>query len=205
MAAKNDNAFSGGTTKDVQVVSQADLTKLTSQVQKKLESQATDDIKKKISGDQEVLPTFISESFTKKSFSHDAGDQANEVALTAVIDYKGVSYKKSDMTQFVNKKLGGGKLTVNSDQLTVEGKSLKQKGDDVTGQLVIKAGLIPQIDEKALAKTLAGKSKSKALEITNAIPQLEHSSISIFPPLPLLPEILPFSSGKIKIVINKNG
>jgi hypothetical protein len=205
MAAKNDNAFSGGTTKDVQVVSQSDLNKLTSQVSKKLQTQAAEEIKKKASGDQDVLPTFISETYTKKSFSHDVGDQANEVALTAIIDYKGISYKKSDMEDFVSKKLGEGKLKVNSDQLTVAGKDLKQKGSNVSGQLVIKAGLIPEINEKELANKIKGKSKSQALEITQEIPQLQNASISIFPPLPFLPEILPFSSGKIKVVVHKNG
>jgi hypothetical protein len=109
------------------------------------------------------------------------------------------------MVAFASKKLGGSDLAVNSDQLDVSASNLKEKGDSVSAKLNIKAGLIPQIDTAKLSQQLKGKSEDQALNLVNNIPQMEHASISIFPPIPLLPKLLPFSSGKIKIVVNKNG
>lgn len=206
VAAKNDNAFSGGTTKNVQVVAQADLDKLAGDLTKQLETNAKSDINKKNIGDTEVLPNFISETFSKKSYSQKLDDEATDVALTATISYEGISYKKSDIESFATKKLGGSNnLTVNNDQISLSASGLKQKGNDVTGNLTIKAGLIPQIDTNSLAGQIKGKSLDQATNILNNIPQLEHASITIFPPIPLLPNLVPFSSGKIKIVVNKNG
>lgn len=205
VAAKNDNAFAGGTTKNIQVVAQADLDKLSKTIVTQLENTAKGDMAKKVSSDSQVLPNFISETFDKKSFSGAVGDQANDVSITTSISYKGVSYKKSDMEAFAAKKLGGGDLTVNNDQLSVSAQSLKESAGVVSGKLTIKAGLIPQIDPSQLAQNLKGKSLDQALNQINSIPQIEHVSVNIFPPIPLLPKLLPFSSGKIKIVINKNG
>jgi len=205
VAAKNDNAFSGGTTKNIQVVAQADLDKLSKTILTQLEDDAKGNMAKKVSSDSQFLPNFVSETFDKKSFSAQVGDQANDVSITASISYKGVAFKKSDMEAFAAKKLGGGELTVNNDQLSVSAQSLKESGGDVSGKLTIKAGLIPQIDQTKLANQIKGKSFDQALNQINSIPQMEHSSITIFPPIPLLPKLLPFSPGKIKIIINKNG
>lgn len=207
VAAKNDSAFSGGTVKNIQVIAKADQDKLATGLQKQLESEAKDDIKKKATRDSIVLPNFISVSFDHKSFSKKIGDEGSDVTLTATISYKGISYKRDEINSFVTDKLKSesDKLTVNPDSIVVSATSIKQKDKNATAKLNIKAGLIPQIDEKGLANQLKGRSVGDAKTKLQTIPQVDNVDINIFPPIPLLPNLLPFSSGKIKFVINKNG
>ncbi|MBI4097872.1 MAG: baseplate J/gp47 family protein [Candidatus Levybacteria bacterium] len=207
IAAKNDKPFAGGTKKEVKVVSKKDQDKLVSDLQKQLESEAKEDIKKKAEGGSVVLPNFISVEFDKKSFSKDVDDEANEVSLTATINYKGVSYKNEDILAFAKDKLEGsnGNLKVDEESIEASATDLKEKGKEASAKLKIKARLVPKLDEKELAKEVSGKSRSDAIEILNKIDEVSGVDIKVFPPIPLLPDRLPFSSGKIKIVINKNG
>lgn len=207
IAAKNDKPFAGGTKKEVKVVSKKDHDKLSSDLQKQLEGEAKNDIQKKAKGDSVVLPNFISVEFDKKSFSKDVDDEATEVSLTATISYKGVSYKNSDIIAFAKDKLVNTNTKLEVDEKSIEASAtdLKQKGDNASAKLKIKASLVPKIDEKELAKEIKGKSIKDATEKLNQIDEVNRVDIKMFPPIPFLPDLLPFSSGKIKIVINKNG
>ncbi len=207
VAAKNDKAFSGGTKKEVKVVAKKDQDKLVSDLQKQLEGEAKADIQKKAESGAIVLPNFISVDFNKKSFSKDIDDEATEVSLTTTINYKGVSYKKSDILSFAKKKLeeGDSKLEVDEESVEASATDLKEEGNNASAKLTIKANLVPKLDLGEIAGALKGKSTKDAVEILNQINEVSGVNIKIFPPIPLLPDRLPFSSGKIKIVVNKNG
>ncbi|MDP3726748.1 MAG: baseplate J/gp47 family protein, partial [bacterium] len=81
--AKNDVAFSGGTKKEVTVVSKDDINKLTEEIIKNLTEKAKDETARKISSEKSVLPIFLSTTLTKKDFSKDAGDEASSLTLKA--------------------------------------------------------------------------------------------------------------------------
>lgn len=206
VAAKNDNAFSGGTKKDIKVVAQADLDKLANDIKKNLEIQAKDEIQKKATGNSIVLPNFISESFDKKSFSKEVGDEAGEVSITAVVVYDGVSYQRPEIISFAQEKLKkdvSKDLTIDEGSLDISASGLKKKDDLATAKITIKADLVPKVDEKEFAKKVAGKSSADASSLLHDLPQVTDVKVNIFPNL--FPQSLPFSSGKIKIVVSKNG
>ena len=208
IAAKNDEAFSGGTKKDVKVVAKEDADKLTKELQKRLEADAKEDIKKKASGDSVVLPNFISVTFDRKTFSKKVNEEADEVNLTAAISFQGILYKKSELVAYAKDKLEENidpDMKIDEDKVEAEATGIKKDGDKTTAKVKIKAGLIPKVDEEELAKKIAGKSIEDATSELNQIPEVKNVNINVFLNLPFLPKNLPFSSGKIKIVVNKNG
>ncbi|MDZ4228451.1 MAG: baseplate J/gp47 family protein, partial [Candidatus Levybacteria bacterium] len=77
IAAKNDNPLEGGTKKEVTVISAADQTKLENDLPKQLESKAMDNLKNIIGKDKVLLPTFISNSLSKKSINVKVGEEAS--------------------------------------------------------------------------------------------------------------------------------
>ena len=208
IAAKNDEAFSGGTKKDVKVVAKADADKLTKEIQKKLENEAKKDILKKASAESVVLPNFISVTFERKTFSKKVDEEADEVSLTAAISFTGISYKKSELIAFAKDKLKENidpEMTIDEDKIEVEATDIKKDGNKTTAKVKIKAGLIPKVEEKELAEKIAGKSRIDATGILSDIPEVKNVDISVFLNLPFLPKNLPFSPEKIKIMVNKNG
>lgn len=206
VAAKNDKAFSGGTKKEVKVVAKKDQDKLAAELQKDLESEAKDQIQKEAKSGSIVLPNFISVEFDKKTFNKDVDDEATEISLTGTISYRGVSYKEEDILNFAKEKLEtGSDLVVDKDSIEASAENLKAKGSNATGKLTLKANLVPKIDSKELANEIKGKSTKDAIEKLNEIDEINKVDIKIFPPIPFLPERIPFSSGKIKIQTEKNG
>lgn len=208
IAAKNDEAFSGGTKKEIKVVSRSDVDKLTKDLQKQLEAQAKVDILKKAKSDSVTLPNFISITFDRKSFNKDVDEEANELSLTARVSFLGISYKKSELISYAKDKLKENVeegMTIDEDRIDVQASDIKKDKTKTSAKIKIKAGLIPLINEKDLANQIAGKSIEDAVKKLSEIPEVNNVKIKVFLNPPLLPKNLPFSSSKIKIVVNKNG
>ena len=208
VAAKNDDAFSGGTTKNVSVVAKADIDKLTKQLTSDLEKKAREELSKQVTSDSVLLPVFSSEDFSKKSFSKDADDEAQQVSLTAEIEFTGIIYSKKDLISFAKdsfQKELGPNLIIDEKNLSLDVKDFEKTDDGVSGTMEITAILLPKIDEKSLASEIAGKSLSDAQRRLEGLPKVETVEIRISPSIPFLPKRLPISSGKIKFIIEKNG
>ena len=207
VAAKNDNAFSGGTSKDITVVSQADLDKLTSDTTSTLQGKAKQDIGGKITSDEILLPQFVSTSFDTKSFSQKVGDQVSSVNLTATISFKYITYSKDDLAKFAQNLFGSGdNLVINKDATTADASNLKiDSNNHTTATLNISTSLIPNLNSGDISKAIAGKSFNDAQDYVSKISQVNNVSISLSPNPIFLPKILPSSPSKIKIVVNTNG
>lgn len=207
MAAKNDSAFSGGTKKDVTVVSDDDIKKLEDKLPKELESKGVNDLSKKISGDEVLLPVLISEKLVKKDLSKKVNDEASKVTLTGTVEYKGISYKKSDLVDFANGVL---KNEISKDEvidpnsLKTDVGEIKQDKDKVSAQVSIKGFVVPKIDEKEAIKKITGKSFSNTKDILIKYPQVSSVQINLSLSLPFLPKMLPFSSNNIRITAKTN-
>jgi len=205
LVAKNDNAFSGGTSKEVRVVSKEDVAKLLTDLPKKLEEKAKADIVGKLSGDKTMLPNFISESVDKKDFDKDVGDEASKVTLTGTVTYQGVSYSKNDNVTLALNLFDSKDITINKDNLNVVIKDIKAQDEEVAANLNIQALLLPKIDDGTLTKQIAGQTKEKAESILSGLTHVSSVTISINPNIPFVTKNLPRNSKNIKIVIKLNG
>ncbi|HBB76747.1 MAG: hypothetical protein A2186_01115 [Candidatus Levybacteria bacterium RIFOXYA1_FULL_41_10] len=205
IAAKNDNPFSGGTKKDLIVVSQKDIDKLLKELPKTLEGKARKDIQTEVSEDEELLSVFVTTKFERKTFSKDVDDEATQVALTAVIQFQGIAYKTADLLKFAKANLEEDideKLTINEDDIEIGVKNIKTAaGGDVSANLDVTANLVPKIQEKDLINELSGKPYGDARKILEKLPNVSSVEISQSPPIPLLPKFLPRSGKNIKLVI----
>ena len=201
IAAKNDDAFSGGTKKEITVVSKDDIAKLTEELPKSLEQKARNDLSKKITEDKVLLPNFIGRTVSGKNFSKDIGDEVSQVSLKAVVEFEGISYAKKDLISFADaliKNKTSADLIIDPENLKVEVKNIKQNDNkDVSANLDIGASLKPKTDEKKLKKDLAGKSFKNAEDLVMKMSQVSDVQISLN--IPFLPKRLPLLSGSIKI------
>lgn len=206
--AKNDVAFSGGTKKEVTVVSKDDINKLTEEIIKKLEQKAKDEIASKISKEQAVLPLFLSQTVTKKEFSKDALEEASSLTLKAEVAYQGISYKKDDLNRIAAALLQNGlkDKTIAQEGISYEVKELKQKNDkEVLATLKIKASLLPKLNNEEIARQIKGKTFEEAEDFLMKLPQAADVRISLNPGLPFLPKILPRNSKNITFVVKSSG
>ncbi|MBI2442287.1 MAG: baseplate J/gp47 family protein, partial [Candidatus Levybacteria bacterium] len=206
LAAKNDAAFSGGTKKNVTVVAKADIDKLTAALPKSLEEKARNQLSKKLSSSETLLTMIPDFKPSKKDFSADVGDEAKTVTLTSSVTYEGAYYDNADLLAFtksVIKEKFDPNLTVQEKDIQNTIKNVKEKDDGTfTATLTMKARLLPKIEKKKLQKELSGKSFTNAKQLLRRYPQVEDVSITLFPPIPFLPEILPRKGENIDISVS---
>lgn len=205
VAAKNDNAFSGGSSKKVNVVSDADIQKLLSDLPKSLEQKAQNDINSKVSGDQIILPQFIDETVQSKSFDKKSGDQADQVTLKGTVNFEAIAYNKQDLLSLAQTLFDTSSVILSKNNLTADAKNIVvEKNKDVTADLNIKAKILPAIDTVSLAKQIAGDPVQKAKNTLLNLNQVASVIINIKPAIFFLPQNLPQDYKKITITVTSN-
>jgi uncharacterized protein (UPF0333 family) len=204
VAAKNDNAFSGGSKKTVTVVSADDVQKLLTSLPKQLEGKAKTDIGPKVTGDNVLLNNFVSENVDESSdsFDHKAGDQANSVTLKGTVNFQALTYNSNDMLKLAQSLFGSNDTQVSQSNLSVTANNIGlNKDNSVSADLQISAGLVPKLDSVSTAKQIAGLSITKARNLLSNIPQVQNVGIALNPNLPFLSQNLPGNPNDITIQI----
>ena len=202
VAAKNDNAFSGGTKQTITIVSSQDIDNLLTALPKNLEQKARSDLSQKTTSGNTIIPQFITETVTNKHYSKNEGDQASSVTLTGTVNFEAISYNNSDM-QTLADKLFSSSGDFSAQNLNVTAKNIKSgTNNDITADLTIGADILPKVDIESLRKEVAGSSVLKATNILMNIPEAQSVNISFNPSIPLLPKNLPSNPNKIFIIVN---
>ncbi len=205
LVAKNDNPFSGGTKKEITVVSAKDIDKLEEDLPKQLEKKAQEDLGKKLDKKKILLPVFITSSLTKKTMDAKIGDGVNKLTLKGSVEYKGISYNKNDLIVFSKPLLekalpADQKIDFNNIRASV--KDVKQENDgQINATLIIKALLLPKMDEQKLRKEIKGDSFTKTEDLLYKISQVSNVDIVLSPNIPFLPKKLPIFENNIKIIM----
>ncbi|MDO8460935.1 MAG: hypothetical protein Q7S38_00670 [bacterium] len=205
--AKNDTAFSGGSKKEVVVVSKDDLAKLKTQLPKDLEKKAKETLDKELSQNSAILPVFIKTTLTKTEFDKKEGEETKDVTLKGTVAYQTVSYKKSDFEEFTNDLLKRDlrDMTFDKNKIAYELKNAKLKDkNNLSATIFIKAFLIPNIDNQQLKDSISGKSFDNTREILGKLPQVSGVDILLTPNLPFLPALLPRLSQNITLILETN-
>ncbi len=201
-SAHNDRAFSGGTTREVQVASEKDRGDLLKSLQKDLENKAKAEAKNKINVEtQDILNTFISIKVIEKKFSADANEEAKKLSLALTIECKTYAYKKEDAKKILEKILSskipsGYFLDQNSIKLILQKAVEADDGYNLTFGYEVRA--IPKINLKETASRIKGSyipGLGKYLNDTN----IKDYQVNVWPKLPGIFYTMPHREENIKI------
>lgn len=202
--AKAEGNFSGGTSKDVTVVSDADQKKLLASLASNLRRQAQQKLQEKLP-DKKILEEALSEDIIKKSYSKNINDQASEFSLNLTAKYKGTAFEEKDLRLIVSKLVDtqipqGFELNLSETETQADVSKLEKDGKLIF-LARFKAKLMPKIDGEEIKKKIRGKSLT---EVSNELKQIENilgSEITIKPGLPPLLQRIPILTRNIKIEV----
>lgn len=202
--AKAEGNFSGGTSKDVTVVSDADQKKLLASLASNLRRQAQQKLQEKLP-DKKILEEALSEEIIRKSYSKNINDQALEFSLNLTAKYKGTAFEEKDLRLIVSKMVDtqipqGFELNLSETETQADVSKLEKDG-----RLIFlarfKAKLMPKIDSEEIKKKIRGKSLT---EVSAELKQMENvlgSEITIRPKLPAPLQRIPLLTRNIKIEV----
>ena len=204
--SKNDSAFSGGTKKEVTVVSQDDLDELVESLVKKLEKDALSKVDSGVADNEGIFPKAFSYEIVERDFNKKEGDEAGSVGITATIKYSIGRYLKEDLRKVAETLSRGeipGTYVIREGDSTVNISDIKVNQKDKSAAAVLKVNAVysPKIDDQKLAQALKGKSEAYANEQIRSIAGVKDVVINFRNRLPLLPRVLPNNSKNITIEI----
>ncbi len=205
LAARNDNAFSGGTTKNVTVVSKSDLDKLRTDILKKGQAEAQSKLAEEAESGETVLPVVSSPSLENATFDKKEGDEATKVTLKGNVVYQGLAYSNDDLKEYG--------LTVlkaqYADDVTFDEKSVKGSVEDVSledpktaeASVTVEGGQLPEMDTNDIIKNVKDQSLGQARETISNLPQVTKTDITFSPPIFIIPDLFPRLPNQINVEI----
>ncbi len=202
--AINDEAFTGGTKKQVRTVSKSDIENLTkkanAQAQKHLESK----ILPKINNNHELLKQLSQIKLAGSNFSYFLGEEADALELKTKANITYFLLGKDDLLKEfmkdLDKKIKKG-YKVKKENIVYKIEDVKEEGKVYTIETEIKARASQEVKEEDLLKKIAGKSEAKVEELIRE----EYKSkidFKISNPLPFLKNRFPLRKGNIQLKIS---
>ncbi len=165
VALTNDK-FTGGSSRNIQVVSDADQKKLGDTLYAQLKQKALAAFNKESNANEHVI---LSDkvTVTKKQYSDDIGKEVKSFTLTMTVTATAIVYTNDDIAAFATQKLASqipAGSVLKSDRTLVEVSGQQAVSDTKTiVKATISSVIIPGFDSSQIAKVLAGKSREEAM------------------------------------------
>lgn len=204
LAAKAEGNFSGGTSKDVTVVSNEDTQRLLARLSSELRQQVQQKLQDKFP-DKKILQEALSENIVKKSYNKNINDAASEFSLTMTVRYKGTAFEDKDLKLIVSKLVttqvpDGFELDLAQTETQADVSKLEKNGKLVF-LARFKAKLIPKVDKDKVRSKIKFKTFAEVESILKGMDNILGSEIKMTPNLPKILERLPILSKNIKIEV----
>lgn len=205
LAARNDSAFSGGTKKNVTVVSKNDLEKLRKEAIASVEGDAKEKLLSEAKTNETVLPVVGEATLENVKFDKKEGDEASKVTMTANVVFIGMAYSNDELKDFAetivkNEYAEDITIAENSVKTTVKDAEMED-GKTVRSSLAIEAGLLPQIDTQEVTEKIQDKSLGQARETLSNLPQVAKTDIAFSPPIFIIPDLFPRLPNQISVEV----
>lgn len=166
--ARNDAALTGGTSREVTVVTRADYDALTKVLTDDLVAQAKKDLATAIGGGQKLIDATVKTTVGEKVFAQELDQEAKELNGKLTVVVSGIAYRDDDITTFLTESAAssipaGYTLSPARTEIVVTDTIVKKDGKIVMSARLTSVAL-PTIDTQGIAAGVAGKKLDAATE-----------------------------------------
>lgn len=177
--------FTGGSSREVRVVSQKDREELQAALLQELAKQAEAAFQEDSTDGKYVVGTGTSE-ISSSEFDAKVGDEANNLKLQLTATFEGVEYAAEDLKPLARAVLADqipdGFHLVDEDPniLSVPAQEASSSGQ-VKLDAQVSAQAVPEVNYEEWKQEVRGKSKSTALALLAARPEVQHVELAFQP------------------------
>ncbi|MGD8744083.1 MAG: baseplate J/gp47 family protein [Candidatus Woesebacteria bacterium] len=186
--AKNDNSFSGGSSRQISAVSEEDQEVLIEELEEELESKGKQELIDKLDESFVLIEESLEATTSSRVFSNKVGDEASNLKLTLTREISAVSVSKDLLTQYSRDKLEDKVpegFVLRSEQIEVDFDFNGRTASGYSLDARITANLLPNIDPDGLAEEIAGKYPEIAQDYLNGnVPSFVRAQVNLNPRLP---------------------
>lgn len=205
LQAKNDAAFSGGTSRDISAVSQEDQDTLLEDLTNELLENAKEKLKEEEGDDTVFIPESVVSTVTSKTFSNKVGDEASTLKLSLEMEAKGITVDKESLYELareaLKEKTPSG-FALRDEQLTFRFELVEESDGVYDMELTVGANLLPELKLDEIKKNISGRTPTVAENYLRSIPGFSRAEIKIKPALPGRLKVLPRMGKNIEITIS---
>jgi hypothetical protein len=203
--AKNESAFSGGSSKEISAISQEDMDDLLGELEDELKARAINEIKKDLDPDKFFIEDSLVVSSSAKNYNGKVGDEATTLRLGLTVDAQAVMIETGQLIEIakdvLRSKVPDG-FILRDDQIDVDFEFDRKSGDKYEFSARVRANLLPSVDPKEIAKKITGMYPVLAEDyFVNEIPGYSRAEIKIKPSLPGKLYTLPRIAKNIEVEI----
>jgi len=186
--AKNDSAFSGGTSRQIQAVSEEDQKTLLADLETSLEKEAREKLVAQLSLEQKLIEESIANQVVNKDYDHQIGDETENLELTLKLKSSALVYTEQELRDLVEDKIlesitEGFNYQPEETEFSFDLEKVNEDGS-VTVKSHLEAKLTPQLDLEQIKKNLAGKYIVIGRAYLNNLPKVTGFEEKIIPRLP---------------------
>lgn len=202
--AKNETAFTGGSSRQVAAVSKQDLSDLKSQLFEQLKNESKEKLaNQQLSTDENLVDNSINFEIQSEEYAGEEGDVADQVQLDLSLKATALAYSQPQLDELVTSQISS--QIPSGYQIQGQPQTQLSINTDDLKQLVITvdvtATLLPDFDIENIRREITGKSPAQAKNIISQLPNISEVSMSFTPRLPPPLLSLPHQSKNIRITV----
>lgn len=185
--ARNDSALSGGTSRQIQVVTKQDQEKILAAVQKELEQKAASDLKSQLNPQEKLIEESLKSTIVEKNFDKKIDEEANTIKLSLKLKVESLSFSENDFKELINDEIQKSVPTnfeYDSGQTETSFQLQGSSQGIFTFIASFKANLKPKFDVEEIKKNLVGKKPILGETYLGNLPNVQTFEIKISPRLP---------------------
>lgn len=202
---KNEEALSGGNSKEIQVVDAADKSGLVKSLTAELLDKAKAQVESSNSPTQGYYVSSKGVEVVSEDYSDKVGEGATSLRATLELKVKVYRYNKADIATLVGTalvdKIPSG-YTQAGNTPSVDLSSSEDKDGNIETSAKVTIGLIPTVNQANLADQLKGKNGNQVQTVLSSFPGLSGADVKITPLwLPPRLKSMPRNTKNIKITV----
>lgn len=204
LEAKNENTFTGGSSREVSVVSEDDQASLEEELTGEIVDTAIEKIQSDLSSDLMLIKDSVKTEIIKKEFDKKVGDEGGTLKLDLELKVSVLTIKSEDLAKLAEEVLKGKVsegYTLKSNQIKYEFDYKEGEGAKHLLDVKLSANLLPKVDTNEIKKNITGKYSAVASTYLTDVKGFKKAQIEITPKLPGRLNTLPRLSQNISIEV----
>jgi len=206
--AYNTKSFSGGSSREIRVVSEEDREKLLTSLSNKLIKEGKEKLLTSSDSDSMgklLIDKGIKTKVIEEKYSKDTGDEARELTLKLKINISGMAVDKKDLDDYLKEKIRKSvPADYKFDESTIETEVVnvgKEKNGKLPLTIFYKTDLIPELDIDELKREIMGRKVEVVESYFKGLPLVVGFEADIKPRIRIFTSSFPRVAGNIEIKV----
>ena len=171
--SRNDQEFTGGTSREVTVVTRDDQDILVGELTKELVEKAKEELAASVTGGEKLIDSTVQTKVTEKTFAQELDQEATSLEGNITVTVTGISYNEADVVgmldEMVSKRLPEGYALHVGQGVLETTKVTAQKNGTIRFTASYKTVAAAKLNLDEIKQNLSGKSLSRAQEYLQGI------------------------------------